>query len=75
VDFFNAYPTRVLAGTDFVAAGNKTFEVYWNESSITGDILSDLDDNAFRGIALGQNYFDLAPGLAGKFEAPRICRQ
>jgi len=75
VDFFNAYPTRILAGTDFVAAGNKTFEVYWNESSITGDILSDLGDNAFRGIALGQNYFDLAPGLAGKFEAPRICRQ
>jgi hypothetical protein len=27
VEFFNAYPTRILAGTDFVAAGNKTFEV------------------------------------------------
>lgn len=74
VDFFNAYPTRILAGTDFVAAGNKTFEVYWNEASITGEILSDLDDTAFRAIALGQNYFDLMPGLAARFEAPRICR-
>ena len=75
VDFFNAHPTRILAGTDFVAAGNKTYEVYWNEASMTGDILSDLDDNAFRAIALGQNYFYLMPGLAAKFEAPRICRE
>jgi hypothetical protein len=75
VDFFNAYPTRILAGTDFVAAGNKTFEIYSNEASITGDILSHLDDNAFRAIALGQNYFDLVPTLTGKFEAPRVCRK
>jgi len=75
VEFFNAYPTRILAGTDFVAAGNKTFEIYWNEASITGEILSHLDDNAFRAIALGQNYFDLVPTLTGKFEAPPICRE
>ena len=73
VNFLNAYPTRILAGTDFVAAGNKTFETYRKEANITGDILADLDDNAFRAIALGQNYFDLAPGLADKFEAPWIC--
>jgi hypothetical protein len=73
VKFFNAYPTRILAGTDFVAAGNKTFEVYRNEANITGEILADLDDVAFRAIALGQNYFDRAPGLAEKFEAPQIC--
>ena len=73
VDFFNAYPTRILAGTDFVAAGNKTFEVYWNEATITGEILADLDDTAFRAIALGQNYFDLAPGLGDRFEAPPVC--
>jgi hypothetical protein len=73
VDFFNAYPTRILAGTDFVAAGNKTFEVYWNEANVTGEILADLDDRAFRAIALGQNYFDLAPGMGERFEAPRIC--
>jgi hypothetical protein len=75
VEFFNAYPSRILAGTDFVAAGNKTFEVYWNEANITGEILADLDDNAFRAIALGQNYFDLAPGLSEKFAAPQICRE
>jgi len=73
VNFFNAYPTRILAGTDFVASGNKTFEVYWNEANVTGEILADLDDRAFRAIALGQNYFDLAPGLGEKFEAPQIC--
>jgi hypothetical protein len=75
VAFLNAYPARILAGTDFVASGNKTFETYWNEASITGEILADLDDDAFRAIALGQNYFDLAPGLAERFEAPRICRK
>lgn len=73
VDFFNAYPRRILAGTDFVASRNKTFEVYWNEAMVTGGILADLDDRAFRAIALGQNYFDLAPGLGERFEAPPIC--
>jgi hypothetical protein len=75
VAFLNAYPTRILAGTDFVASGDKTFETYWTEASVTGEILAELDDNAFRAIALGQNYFDLAPGLADHFEAPRICRR
>jgi hypothetical protein len=73
VEFFNAYPDRILAGTDFVASRNKTFETYWNEANVTGEILADVDDAAFRAIALGQNYFDLAPGLAEKFEAPPIC--
>jgi hypothetical protein len=75
VEFFKAYPTRILAGTDFVAAGNKDFEIYRKEADITGDILAELDDDAFRAIALGQNYFDLAPGLAEKFEAPSICKE
>lgn len=74
VEFFNAYPTRILAGTDFVAARSKTFETYWNEAQVTGEILAEVDDDAFRAIALGQNYFDLAPNLAGKFEAPPVCR-
>ena len=71
--FLNAYPTRILAGTDFVAAGNKSFETYRTEANITGDILAELDDKAFRAIALGQNYFDLAPGLAETFSAPQVC--
>lgn len=74
VKFLNTYPIRILAGTDFVAAGNKTFETYRDEANITGDILADLDDDAFRAIALGQNYFELAPGLGEKFEAPPICQ-
>jgi hypothetical protein len=73
VEFFNRYPTRILAGTDFVAASNKDFSVYNNEANVTGGILADLDDTAFRAIALGQNYFDLAPGLGDEFEAPSVC--
>ena len=72
-EFFNRYPTRILAGTDFVAASNKDFSVYNKEANVTGGILADLDDNAFRAIALGQNYFALAPGLSDEFEAPLIC--
>jgi hypothetical protein len=41
---------------------------------VTGAMLADLDDTAFRAIALGQNYFDLAPGLSDKFEAPVVCK-
>lgn len=73
VAFFNRYPTRILAGTDFVAASNKNILVYHKEANVTGGILADLDDEAFRAIALGQNYFDLAPGLGDEFEAPPIC--
>jgi len=47
--------------------------IYIKEANVTGGILADLNDNAFRAIALGQNYFDLAPGLGDKFEAPPIC--
>ncbi|OKH41330.1 hypothetical protein FACHB389_05000 [Nostoc calcicola FACHB-389] len=73
VKFFNRYPTRILAGTDFVASGNKNLEIYTKEANVTGSILADLSDEAFRAIALGQNYFDLAPNLSNKFEAPKIC--
>lgn len=38
---------------------------------MTSEILSDLDDEAFRRIGLGQNYFDL---LRLDYTAPRICR-
>ncbi|MBJ7901171.1 MAG: amidohydrolase family protein [Cyanobacteria bacterium RI_101] len=71
--FFNRYPDRILAGTDFVAAAQKTFEVYQKEANITGAILADVNDEAFRRIALGQNYFDLAPNLGQKFQAPSVC--
>ena len=73
VEFFNRYPTRILAGTDFVAEARKNMEDYKNEANVTGSILADLSDDAFRAIALGQNYFDLVPNLRDKFEAPTIC--
>ena len=48
-------------------------ETYHQEVEVTSSILSEINDEAFRAIALGQNYFDLAPGLNEQFEAPKIC--
>jgi len=81
VAFFNAYPTRILPGTDFVASDQKDFYTYAEEVEITGRINKYLDDNAFRHIALGQNYFDLL-GLQytdnkhekRKYTAPAVCK-
>lgn len=70
VAFFNAYSSRILPGTDFVAAHVKTFDIYAEELAVTSRILAELDDDAFRDIALGQSYFDIL-GLA--YEAPAIC--
>lgn len=68
--FFNTYYDRILTGTDFVASFNKSFEVYAEEVKVNSSILSELDDRAFRYIALGQAYFDLT-GLP--YRAPPIC--
>ena len=70
VEFLNKYHDRILPGTDFVAAKSKTYEVYQREVALTSDILKDLDDRAFRAIALGGNYFEL---LRLPYSAPRIC--
>jgi len=70
IAFFNAYPDRILNGSDFVAAGNKTPEQYWKELEITSRVNRRLDDNAFRKIALGENYFRL---LKLEYQAPEIC--
>ena len=59
VPFLNEYSERILPGTDFVASGNKTFEVYREELETTSRIIRHLDDTAFRNIALGENYFRL----------------
>lgn len=72
VDFFNAYSTRILPGTDFVASRKKDFLVYAQEVEVTSRINLYLDDNAFRNIALGENYFRLM-GL-DKYQAPQVCR-
>ena len=59
VAFFNAYPDRILTGTDFVAARAKDFSVYEEEVAVNSAILANLDDEAFRQIALGESYFRL----------------
>lgn len=71
VEFFNKYAERILTGTDFVAAEAKTFKDYKTEVLLNSDILKDVDDNAFRKIALGQNYFEL---LKLSYKAPEICK-
>ena len=70
IPFLNAYSDRILPGTDFVASANKNFDIYRTELDVTSRILADLDDAAFRNIALGENYFRLM-GL--DYVAPEIC--
>ena len=70
IDLFNEYPTRILNGSDFVAASSKSFEQYWKEVEITGRVNRRLNDEAFRNIALGENYFRL---LNLDYAAPPIC--
>lgn len=70
VVFMNAYSDRILPGTDFVAARKKQFEVYQEELEVTSRINQYLDNNAFRNIALGGNYFKI---LNLPYQAPQIC--
>ena len=70
VPFMNEYSERILPGTDFVASGNKDFEIYRTELHVTSRINRYLNDNAFRNIALGQNYFRL---LGLDYTAPQVC--
>ena len=70
VPFLNAYSDRILPGTDFLASRDKHLDVYREELEITGRIHRHLDDDAFRNIALGENYFRL---LGLEYQAPPIC--
>jgi predicted TIM-barrel fold metal-dependent hydrolase len=70
VPFLDQYSSRIIPGTDFVAARKKDFSVYADELDVTSRINNYLSDNAFRDIALGQSYFDLL-GLPD--QAPPIC--
>ena len=69
--FINAHSERFLPGTDFVASANKNLAVYQEELAVTGRIHHDLDDAAFRNIALGQNYFRV---LGLDHQAPEVCK-
>ena len=70
VPFLNAYSDRILPGTDFLASREKDLDVYREELEITGRIHRHLDDDAFRNIALGGNYFRL---LGLEYQAPPVC--
>lgn len=70
VRLFDEYSTRILPGTDFVASANKTLADYEREVELNSDILKDLSDDAFRNIALGQNYFNI---LGLPYRAPSVC--
>lgn len=72
VSFLNKYSHRILPGTDFVASRKKTFKIYKNELKITSKINKYLNDEAFRNIALGNNYFRL---LGLNYKAPQICKR
>ncbi|RZM80938.1 amidohydrolase [Pseudoalteromonas rubra] len=72
VAFFNRYPTRILTGSDFVAAKGYKLRDYQREVEINSRINQYLSDEAFRHIALGQNYFDL---LELDYQAPEVCQQ
>jgi hypothetical protein len=71
VGLLNRWPKRFIPGTDFVATAGKTEQVYRQELVVTSSILASVNDEAYRRIALGQNYFDLA-GLEAT--APPVCR-
>ncbi|MCW5211959.1 amidohydrolase family protein [Desulfobulbus sp. TB] len=71
VEFFNKYSDRILNGTDFVASRAKNFEVYKNELDVISRFHKRLNDEAFRNIALGENYFRL---LGSDYHAPYICK-
>jgi len=72
VAFFNQYPDRILPGTDFVAAGTKDYSKYAHELDVTSRVNKFLSDEAFRRIALGENYFRL---LGLPYEAPQVCKK
>ncbi len=71
VSFLNAYSERILPGTDFLASRDKDIDVYRTELQVTSRILRELNDAAFRNIALGQNYFQL---LDLEYTAPPMCQ-
>jgi hypothetical protein len=70
VAFLNEYSERILPGTDFVASRNKNFEVYKSELAANSEINKYLNNEAFRNIALGENYFHF---LGLNYQAPQIC--
>lgn len=72
VAFINKNPDRFLPGTDFVASRKKSFLTYAEEVEVNSRINLYMDDEAFRHIALGENYFRFLN--LDNYEAPQICQ-
>ena len=72
INFLNKYSTRILPGSDFVAFKDNTYDVYQEELNVTSHINQYLNDQAFRNIALGENYFKL---LKLDYQAPYVCKK
>lgn len=72
IALLNKWPKRFLPGTDFISAIKNSEKDYKRELNLTSNILKSLNDDAFRRIALGQNYFDISNANA-KYMAPKIC--
>ncbi|MCL1076837.1 amidohydrolase [Parashewanella spongiae] len=70
VKFINKNSHRFISGSNFIASDNKRKDSYQQELETVSTINEYLDDDAFRNIALGQNYFELH-SLPN--EAPKIC--
>lgn len=70
VSLLNKYPDRFIAGTDFVAALSKNQTQYAYELQKTGAPFQFASHEAFRKVALGQNWFEL---LNLPMRAPTIC--
>ncbi len=65
-----AFPARLLPGTAFSAAAERTSRDYRRALQEASLLFADLSDEAFRGIALGQGAFRL---LGLPLTAPKIC--
>jgi len=70
IRFFDEYPSRILPGSDFVAASTKSDDQYAKELDKTSRALKFVSNEAFRNIALGENYFRL---LNLDYHAPQVC--
>lgn len=70
VKLINDFPDRFIPGTDFVAAEGKLEADYVDQHTKTSDVFNDVTDEAFRMIALGQNYINL---LGLDYKAPKVC--
>ncbi|MBM7073738.1 amidohydrolase family protein [Shewanella sp. 202IG2-18] len=71
VALINKYPSQFINGTDFLAYENFDFEDYDHTLKTVSEIHKYINDEAFRNIALGQNYFNL---LGLQQQTPRICK-